>query len=320
VSAVVLAFVVAVVATPVAAAIASRLGVVDHPGPLKPQQRAVPYLGGLAVMAGVAGPLALERPSVLVPLGLACLLGLADDLSDVSPPLRLGFEIVVGVAAAAVVPGRGVAGALLTIAFVLVLLNAVNLLDGLDGLAAGVALTSAAGFAVLLTGDARTGALALGGALAGFLLWNRPPARIYLGDAGSYLVGTGLAMLLAVAFADGEAVATSSAALLLVAVPVADTAIAIVRRARARRPLFGGDRGHVYDQLVDRGWRVSRVVVACIAAQAALAVLAIAVAELPAAVAVCVVALVVMAVGGAALVLFTQPGAWSADPGRAVDD
>jgi UDP-GlcNAc:undecaprenyl-phosphate GlcNAc-1-phosphate transferase len=201
----------------------------------------------------------------------------------------------------------------LTIAFVVVLLNAVNLLDGLDGLAAGVATVSALGFAGLLGGDARVLALALTGALAGFLLWNRPPARIYLGDSGSYLVGTALAMLLAASFTDGQGAATSSGALLLVGVPVADMTVAVVRRQRARRPLFEGDRGHVYDQLVDRGWRVPAVVGAAVLAQAALVIAGLGVAEMSTGAAITATAVVVVGVGAFVLVVFTAPGSWSRD-------
>ena len=96
------------------------------------------------------------------------------------------------------------------------------------------------------------------GALVGFLLWNRPPARIYLGDAGSYLVGTALAILLALTATEHGTEAPTAGALLFVAVPVADTTVAIVRRWRAGQPLRQGDRGHVYDQLVDRGWTTGR--------------------------------------------------------------
>ena len=136
---------------------------------------------------------------------------------------------------------------------VLVLVNAVNLLDGLDGLAAGVAAFGAIGFvrrAVGLERDARAGARRARS--AGFLVWNAPPARVYLGDAGSYLIGTALAMLFVAASQHHAAVV--SGAFLFVGVPVADTTVAIVRRLRARTPLLRGDRGHVYDQLVDRGW------------------------------------------------------------------
>jgi UDP-GlcNAc:undecaprenyl-phosphate/decaprenyl-phosphate GlcNAc-1-phosphate transferase len=306
----IVALAVAVIATPFAARLAVRLGVVDRPGPLKVQTRPVPYLGGVAVFAGLAGPIAWAEPALLVPLGLALLLGLADDVIDVSLRLRLGGEVAIGVAAAVALPGDlSAVGVVATVVAVVVLLNAVNLLDGLDGLATSVAALGAAGFAVVLHGDGRVTAMALAGALLGFLVWNRPPARIYLGDAGSYLVGTGLALLLAHTFVASDGAATPAGSLLFVAVPVADTTIAIVRRRRAGRPLLQGDRGHVYDQLVDMGWSPERSTLACAAAQATFVALGLAVSVLADAVAVGVVAAVIVAVGGAALWGFTAPSA-----------
>jgi UDP-GlcNAc:undecaprenyl-phosphate GlcNAc-1-phosphate transferase len=201
-----------------------------------------------------------------------------------------------------------------TIALVILLLNAVNLVDGLDGLASGVAAVAAFGFACAFSFDGEWSALALAltGALLGFLVWNRPPARIYLGDAGSYLVGTALALLLASAWGPDEPVALGAGSLLFVAVPVADTTIAIVRRARARRPLLVGDRGHVYDQLVDRGWKPFRVTVACVVAQALLVAAGIAIVHMPATIAIVTTAAIVIVVGALALRVFTAPGSWTA--------
>jgi UDP-GlcNAc:undecaprenyl-phosphate/decaprenyl-phosphate GlcNAc-1-phosphate transferase len=192
---------------------------------------------------------------------------------------------------------------------VVVLLNAVNLLDGLDALASSVAALGALGFSVVLAGDARVTAMALAGALLGFLVWNRPPARIYLGDAGSYLVGTGLAILLALTFVADDGIATPAGALLFVAVPVADTTIAVVRRRRARRPLFQGDRGHVYDQLVDMGWSSERSTLACTAAQAVFVALGLAASAMTGGAAVALVTVVIVVVGGGALWAFTTPSA-----------
>ena len=248
----VLALVVALVATPVAAAVARRIGVVDRPGPLKVQRTPVPYLGGVAVFVALAGPLAFTRPSLLAPLALLLVLGLADDLGDLPPRLRLLLEVGIGLVGGAIAPAPGSFGVLVTAAFVVGLVNAVNLLDGLDGLAGGVAFASAVGFAVV-GGSARLPALALAGALGGFLWFNRPPARIYLGDAGAYMCGGALALLAGLALGNHSGAARWAAIPLLVALPVFDTAIAIVRRRRAGAPLFGGDRSHVYDQLVDRG-------------------------------------------------------------------
>jgi UDP-GlcNAc:undecaprenyl-phosphate/decaprenyl-phosphate GlcNAc-1-phosphate transferase len=306
--ALIVAFAVCVIVTPFAARVARAIGVVDRPGPLKVQTKPVPYLGGVAVFAGLAGPVALVHKTLLVPLGLALVLGLADDVADVPPRLRLAGEVAIGASAAMALRGDlSVGGALLTVVAVVALLNAVNLLDGLDGLATSVAAIGALGFSAVLEGDARVTAMALAGALLGFLLWNRPPARVYLGDAGSYLVGTGLAVLLALTFVAGDGVATHAGALLFVAVPVADTTIAIVRRRRAGRPLLQGDRGHVYDQLVDMGWSSERSTLACAAAQALLVGLGLAATAMAAGPAVALVAVVIAIVGGAALWAFTTP-------------
>jgi UDP-GlcNAc:undecaprenyl-phosphate GlcNAc-1-phosphate transferase len=304
--AVVVAFVVATLMTPLIAKAAWRLDIVDRPGPLKVQSRPVPYLGGVAVFAGLAVPVLWSRPALLVPLGLALVLGLADDVADLHSGFRFASEFAIGVVVA-IVTGLSapliVVGALATV----LLVNAVNLLDGLDGLASGTAVASSAGFAFVLSGDYRVLAAAVAASLGGFLLWNRPPASIYLGDAGSYLVGAALAVLATSTIGSGGSVPTAAAAALLVGVPVADTTIAVIRRWRAKRPLFQGDRGHVYDQLVDRKWSPERATLACIAAQAVLALVAIGVAHLSdgGAIAACLATVVVVA--ACAILVFTPP-------------
>lgn len=264
-----IAFAVALFLTPLAAKVARRFGIVDRPGALKVHEAAVPYLGGVAVFCAIAGPIAMVRPSLLAPLGLLLVLGLADDIGDLRPRLRLLLELGIGMVGGIVVPAPGQFGVVITAAFIVGLVNAVNLLDGLDGLASGVALASAIGFAIV-GGSGRIPALALASALAGFLIFNRPPARIYLGDAGAYLCGGALALLAALALQGGDGLAVWSAVPLLVALPVFDTAVAIIRRKRHGRPIFSGDRSHVYDQLVDRGQTRVQAVLECVAAQALL--------------------------------------------------
>ena len=243
-----------VVSTPLARRLALARGIVDHPGALKTQRVPVAYLGGVAVfVAAAAGPVIAGRPAILVPMALALALGLADDVRPLPVAPRIVAELLIAAAAAAAVPGSWLAR-LATAVLVLGLLNAVNLLDGQDGLAAGVGAVSALGFAVL-GGAATPVGLALAGALVGFLTLNRPPARIYLGDAGAYLVGTTLAVLPALT-GDPSRWSVWWAVPLLVAVPVADTAIAITCRLRSHQPVLLGDRSHVYDQLVDRGMSI----------------------------------------------------------------
>lgn len=279
-----LGFLIAVAATPLAGALARRLGILDRPGPLKGQQRPVPYLGGLAVFAATCLVGASARPAVLIPLGLALVLGLADDAGDLDAGTRLFCEISIGVVTGVLFPTDlpGVLGPVLTAVAVVALVNAVNLVDGLDGLASGVSLLSALGFAALLNEDERVLALALAGALGGFLVHNRPPARIYLGDGGAYFVGTALALLLAAAWSGDRPTAHGLAALGLVGAVLVETAVAILRRWRAGQPLFRGDRSHVYDQLVDRGWPIGRIALAWAAAQGVLAAVALAASRLDA--------------------------------------
>jgi UDP-N-acetylmuramyl pentapeptide phosphotransferase/UDP-N-acetylglucosamine-1-phosphate transferase len=303
------AFGVAVVATPLAMWLATRIGFVNEPGPLKVHARPIPYLGGLAVLLALIGPVVSARPSLLVPLVLAALLGLADDATDVPPALRIGAELVIGLAAAWVAAPHSLGYAALGVVVVVVLVNAVNFLDGLDGLASSVAALGALGSFVVLSEWSETLAIALVGALIGFLVWNAPPAKVHLGDSGSYLIGTALALLF-LAAAPNHA-PDVSAAFLFVGVPVADSAVAIVRRLRAHRPVMQGDRGHVYDQLVDRGWSANRAVVACAVAQAALTAIGIGVANLSGGAAVAVTAVTIAVVGAGALLAFTSPRAWT---------
>jgi UDP-GlcNAc:undecaprenyl-phosphate/decaprenyl-phosphate GlcNAc-1-phosphate transferase len=267
------ALVLALVATPLCARLAVRIGLVDRPGPLKPHAHATPYLGGLGLACGVGLGAGVLNPWLLVPLGLALALGTADDIRPLHPLIRLFGEVAIGLVLAAVVSTRcGDAGFVLVPIATVVLVNGYNLLDGLDALCASVTLVGAAGFSVLLTGDARGFALALAGSAAGFLVFNRPPARVYLGDGGAYLVGTTMTALLALAWAPERAAADGIGALALVALPVAEVGLAVFRRWRAGRSLLAGDRDHPYDVLVRSGWSVGGTVAAyAIAELAALA-------------------------------------------------
>jgi UDP-GlcNAc:undecaprenyl-phosphate GlcNAc-1-phosphate transferase len=267
------AAVVALGATPLAAVVARRTGVVDRPGELKPQSSAVPYLGGVAVFAAVVIGAALGRPVLLVPLGLALVLGVADDAVHLPPGIRLVGQMVIGAVVALTVTTRVTEplGGVLVAAVTVLLVNGVNMIDGLDALAGGLVAVAGAGFAFLLRGDPRLLGVALAGALAGFLVYNRPPARIYLGDGGSYLLGTALAVLLAGAWARGVSLSTSVAGLVLVAVPAAEVLFAVVRRLRSRRSVVLGDRRHPYDRLVARGWPRPGASAAYIVAELALA-------------------------------------------------
>jgi UDP-GlcNAc:undecaprenyl-phosphate GlcNAc-1-phosphate transferase len=241
---------------PVCIAVARRWDIMDRPGSLKTQEAPVPYLGGVAVFAGAAVGVCVGRPIALIPLSAALVVGVCDDRFDLSAPLRLGAQVGVGALIAATQPVHlpGWIGIPLVVAASVVLINGCNLLDGLDMLAAGVGAAAAVGFGVLLLGPGRLMAASLTGALVAFVWYNRPPARIYLGDGGSYLIGASMTVLLSYAWGVGVAGATGVIALALLAVPVAELACAIVRRRRGGRSLMTGDRAHPYDLLVQSGW------------------------------------------------------------------
>jgi UDP-GlcNAc:undecaprenyl-phosphate GlcNAc-1-phosphate transferase len=157
--------------------------------------------------------------------------------------------------------------------FVLVIstCNATNLLDGLDGLCGGVTGIIAFGFLALALYLASWGryhgtdelriavCLAMAGAVLGFLPYNIPPASIFMGDAGSMLLGFFVATMMALFCREGN-VRWVLAAGMVFALPILDTGLAVLRRLRKGVSIFTGDRSHLYDQLVDRGMTVKQVV------------------------------------------------------------
>lgn len=261
-------------ATPLCMAAARHLDIVDRPGPLKDQRVPVPYLGGVAVFAGTVAGAWAGRPVVLLPMAAALAVGVGDDRFDLPAPARLVAQLGVGLLIALTQPVHlpGWVGIPLLTVGTVVLVNGFNLLDGLDMLASGVAAVAAVGFAVVLTGSGRLLAVALAGSLVAFLWYNRPPARIYLGDGGSYLIGAAMTVLMAYAWAPHVSSASGVVALGILVVPVAEVACAVVRRRRSGRSLLAGDRAHPYDLLVARGWSRTRASGTYIGVEAAVVV------------------------------------------------
>lgn len=251
-----LALGIALVLTPAVGRLAPRMGLVDRPkGPLKIHREPVPLAGVVVLLAAVGAAVALDgRLSawVLAALGLATLAGLADDVRPLPAWVRLllqagaGGLLVVGGFRLEPLGPLGAAGIVL---LVVACVNAVNLIDGQDGLAAGLGLAAALGLAGLATGGRAVGlGLALGGSLLGFLAWNRPPARVFLGNGGAYGVGVLLAVLVPFAV-QGRGWAGLAAAGLCLGVFAFELVLTVARRVWAREPLAGGDRRHSYDLL-----------------------------------------------------------------------
>lgn len=240
-----LSFSLALALVPVARWVALRTGAVDLPGGHKAHGRPVALLGGPAVLLTVACVLALIRPSelawLLAPVALA-VLGLADDLGNVRASVRLAVELAVCVALLGATGTRlwvppfvpGWLATALTALWLVGVVNAANCFDCVDGSLASVGVVAALGVAGIasLAGDGGwLPAVVVAGALAGFWLHNRPPARIFLGDAGSLPVGLLLGWL-AVRAASGQPASYTLSAVLVVSVPVFDFLAVHLRRWR----------------------------------------------------------------------------------------
>ncbi len=279
------AFALAVAATPLAQRLGERFGLVDRPGGRRRHAGLVSRIGGIGLFAGffltalglyLQGRYqehALPLGGVLVGTAFVFLVGLADDrFQFAAGPQFLGQFLAALIAIATTVFIQEVTLPILgwrhfdwyityplTIVWVMGMMNTVNFLDGLDGLAAGVGAIAAVLFAAhsirLQQNELALYSLALAGACLGFLLFNFHPARVFLGSAGAMTLGYALATLSILAPAR---VAT---ALLVMAIPIADTAFQIVDRWRRGQPPTRGDRGHLHYRLMDLGLTQRQIVV-----------------------------------------------------------
>jgi UDP-GlcNAc:undecaprenyl-phosphate GlcNAc-1-phosphate transferase len=216
----------------------------------------------------------------------AMALGLADDALRVPPAVRLAVQVALGAALAwsgwATGTPDGFLIAVPFVVFYVAALNAVNMVDGMDGLAGGLGVISAAGIAVLALTERHHHhpallAVCLAAAIGGFLVHNLPPARLFLGDNGAYLVGAGLTVA---AFQVAHSVPTLAGATGCLGVFLLDLVLSILRRLTGRVPMHRGDRSHLYDQLRARGRSVWATLGVCAAAQVVFVVAGIVAARL----------------------------------------
>ena len=285
------AFGLAALATPLVRRLALATGFLDRPAPHKAHPEPVPYLGGVAVTGSVLAALLAAanvsaRVAVFAVAALAvAAVGLADDRRQLKPSVRLAAQAMAAgmVAAAGVradVTGLLLVDLALTMLWIVGVTNALNLLDNMDGLAAGTAAVAASGALALaaLAGQPMETALAaaLAGACAGFLLYNRRPASIFMGDAGSLFLGFSLAVLALEVRPVPQGMARHAAALMLLGLPLLDTVTVVVARLRHRRPVAMGGRDHLSHRLVALGVPPGRAVTVLVAAEAGMVAVAVA--------------------------------------------
>jgi UDP-GlcNAc:undecaprenyl-phosphate GlcNAc-1-phosphate transferase len=284
----VLSLVSSILFTPLAIRLAHRLGAIDHAlSSRKIHKAPIPRLGGIAIVAAFFAPviaLLLVDSGVgrlfygdgLRPFGLfaggaiIALLGIYDDLKGAGAKVK--FLVQFGVAALVYVLGYridaianpfgaaiplGWLGLPFTMLWIAGVINAINLIDGLDGLAGGVAFI---GVAMTFVFAVFHGAplmmlftAALAGAILGFLRYNFNPAKIFMGDTGSMFLGFVLSTCAIEAHQKSSATVAILVPIVVLGLPIADTLLAMTRRALRGTPLFQADRGHIHHRLLDLG-------------------------------------------------------------------
>jgi len=314
-------FVLGLAATAVARRVALRIGFVDRPGGHKSHTAVIPYGGGSAILLaawapiaalvagalltppetieswfGVAvrdyvGGIASRATPTLVLLGGALvlhLMGLRDDLRPLGPYTKLAVIAVVAFCVAqfgdvrvAILLGPGSSLAI-TVAWIVIVTNAFNFLDNMDGLSAGVACICCAVLVAcgMIAGQVLVPSLAgmFAGAIAGFLVFNFPPARIFMGDGGSLVIGYMLAVVsvLTTYYDTGGGRPPFSLAMpvIVLAVPLYDfVSVVVIRLLEGKNPMKG-DQRHFSHRLVDRGLSRRAAVLTIYLATAATAILA----------------------------------------------
>jgi UDP-GlcNAc:undecaprenyl-phosphate GlcNAc-1-phosphate transferase len=272
-----LAFLVGIYGTPIARSAALRFGVVDQPdGRLKNQQEPVPYFGGLAIFLAFLIPLCLFYEfdksvlAILLSGTLVLLLGLIDDFGVLTPGAKFLGQLI-----AAIVLVKGdilirieafppYVNFILTVLWIIGMTNAINIIDVMDGLAAGISLIAASFLFVVavINGHELIAmfAVTLMGSLAGFLRYNFRPAKIYMGDAGSMFLGLTLGTLAILGnYTDRNHLAYLNP-ILIFGVAIFDTVFVMILRALKGRSMFLGSNDHFAVRLRIRGWSTARIV------------------------------------------------------------
>lgn len=288
----VLGMVLSMVLTPYCRMLAVRLGVLDQPGHRKVHKQAKPLLGGLAIFLSfnlvllvlwllgfVHRDYSTQVFSIAAGGTIIMIVGLIDDIRPIGPRVKLLTQILVSAAAALIIilgdvtlsiyvmDVSRVLALIVTVIWVVGITNSFNLLDNMDGLSAGVGVIAAVSFAVIGTMQCEplvaALSLSIGGSCLGFLRYNLHPSKIFMGDAGSMFVGFTLASISVLGVytrvTDVPKLAVMTPVLVL-AVPIFDTASVVWIRWRKGKPIFLGDKNHFSHRLVSFGMSQAKAV------------------------------------------------------------
>ena len=292
-----LAFITAFVITPYTIRLAKKVGAVDIPNDRRVNKKPMPRLGGLAVIAGflvsviylvisasIEGKINLSEDGLnikllgilggMLVLGIVCYI---DDVKDIKPLVKLAGQVT----AAIIVASSGVLidnftipfkensfvlnevfSFILTVGWIIGITNAINLIDGLDGLSSGITLISCLSLVVVFAlNESPLIAIilitALAGAIVGFLPYNFNPAKTFIGDVGSNFMGFALAIISILGVAKTYTAIVLIAPIMILAIPIFDTIWAIIRRiikSKSIKGVFKADRGHLHHRLMAKGY------------------------------------------------------------------
>ncbi len=301
----VVALVIVILLTPAVGGMARLLGVVDVPEKRRLNVNPIPRLGGLAIFFGILVPalafldLGRETRGVLLGAAVAALVGAIDDFRRLPAGQKLAGQLL----AAAIPVFFGVwvdrftfpflgihelpewVGMPLTVLWIVAIMNMVNFLDGLDGLAAGVCAISGATFCVIALSlgkpDPAILSAIVAGACIGFLRHNFYPARIFMGDSGALVLGFVLAAVSIQGLLKTAATVALLFPLLVLAVPILDTSFVVARRLKNREKVYAPDQAHLHHRFLRRGFTQRRAAVTMWAWCAALAAAALATRFIP---------------------------------------
>jgi UDP-GlcNAc:undecaprenyl-phosphate GlcNAc-1-phosphate transferase len=280
-----LALLIVILLTPAVGGMARLLGVVDRPESRRLNVNPIPRLGGIAIFFGIFVPALLflelgrETRGVLAGAAVATVVGAVDDFRVLKPGRKLGGQIV----AAAIPPFFGVwidhftfpafgavdlpavVGMPLTVVWIVAVMNMVNFLDGMDGLAAGVCAIAGVTYAVLALSLDKVEPAVLSaivaGACIGFLRHNFFPARIFMGDSGALVLGFLLAAVSVQGLLKTASTVVLFLPLLVLAVPILDTSFVVARRLKHGQRLSAPDQAHLHFRFLRRGFSQRRAAV-----------------------------------------------------------
>ncbi|MGI6732098.1 MAG: glycosyltransferase family 4 protein [Anaerovoracaceae bacterium] len=280
------ALVLSLAVTPIAIRIAPKIGAIDIPKDNRRMHtKAMPRFGGVAIYLGTIISMLIFMPLDTKTLGviaggtLIFLVGVIDDLKGMPAKVKLLCQIIcafilfqfsVRISFISDPFGEGyfyfpwIVSLIVTIVWIVGITNTINLIDGLDGLAAGVACIASLSIAYIAYIHGRTeivmAMLAIAGGCAGFLPFNFSPAKIFMGDGGSLFLGFMLAGLSVMSPIKSATMVVTVVPVLVLGLPIFDTAFAILRRIVNGRPIMEADKGHLHHRIMDAGLGQRRTV------------------------------------------------------------